>query len=82
MAVTIRLSRGGKKNDPRYSIVAIDKAKRRDGMNLEYLGTYNPNAKEAKDKIVLKKEAYDSWVAKGAIVSETIRRVLKAAARA
>ncbi len=82
MAVTIRMSRGGKKNDARFNIVVIDKAERRDGLNLERLGSYNPKAKNPKEKIVINKEAYDRWVARGAQVSETILRVLKAQARA
>ena len=42
MAVKIRFARVGKKHAPIYKIVAIDSRRKRDGMFLEDLGTYNP----------------------------------------
>ncbi|MBT8425836.1 MAG: 30S ribosomal protein S16 [Silicimonas sp.] len=42
MAMKIRLSRGGSKKRPHYSIVAADSRMPRDGRFKEKLGTYNP----------------------------------------
>ena len=52
MAVTIRLARQGAKKKPQYLVVALDSARKRDGVYLENLGHYFPKAKEAKDKII------------------------------
>ncbi len=42
MAMKIRLSRGGSRKRPHYSIVAADSRMPRDGRFIEKLGTYNP----------------------------------------
>ena len=42
MSVKIRLQRLGRKNRPFYRIVAIDSKKRRDGLEIERLGWYDP----------------------------------------
>jgi small subunit ribosomal protein S16 len=75
MSVTIRLSRIGKKNAPFYRIVAIDSRKKRDGEYLENLGTYDPKSKAF---IQFKQEALAAWISKGAEVSDTVARLLKA----
>ena len=46
MSVKIRLQRLGKKKRPFYRIVAIDSKKRRDGLEIERLGWYNPSSVE------------------------------------
>ena len=46
MAVKIRLKRMGRKKNPFYRLVAIDSRKRRDGLEIELLGWYNPIPKE------------------------------------
>lgn len=79
MAVTIRLSRAGKKRDLRFTVIAIQKAERRDGAFIERLGYYNPKAVEPKDKITIDIESYKSWRAKGAQISETVARLVRAA---
>jgi small subunit ribosomal protein S16 len=42
--VKIRLTRGGAKKRPHYRIIAIDHHRQREGLPLEYLGTYDPAA--------------------------------------
>ena len=74
MAVKIRLSRIGKKNSPIWRIVAIDSRKKRDGAFLENLGTYNPITKTL---VQFHSEQLQSWVAKGAICSETVTKLVK-----
>lgn len=74
MAVTIRLSRIGKKNAPIYRIVAIDSRKARDGQALENLGTYDP-VKGA--MIQFHEERLQAWLAQGARMSDTVKRLHK-----
>ena len=75
--VKIRLQRGGAKKRPFYRIVAIDERRQRDGRALEFLGTYDPNH----DPAVLKIDtaAIQAWVEKGALVSDTVRSLVKRA---
>ncbi len=79
MAVRVRLSRSGKKHQPYWRIVAVDSRRKRDGGYLEYLGTYNPLRHEV---LQLKQENIDAWVAKGAILSDPVIKIIKMAARA
>jgi small subunit ribosomal protein S16 len=74
MAVAIRLRRIGKKLNPVYRIVAIDSKKRCGGMPLEELGYYNP--KNKKD-MALKSDRINYWIKTGAVVSETVKSILK-----
>ena len=71
--VTVRLARHGKRNDPFYRIVAIEKSRKRGGKALEILGHWHP----ATDKLVLKKKEIASWVKKGAQVSPAVKKLMK-----
>lgn len=75
MAVKIRLARMGTKKKPFYRLVAANSEAPRDGKFLEILGTYDP----MKDPALIKihKEKVESWLEKGAIVSESARAILK-----
>jgi small subunit ribosomal protein S16 len=77
--VKIRLTRVGTKKDAHYRIAAVDHRAKRDGRALEYLGTYDPNP--AQEVIRLRTEAIEAWVAKGAQLSDTVRSLMKRAAR-
>lgn len=74
MAVMIRLARIGKKKAPFFRIVAIDKRSKRDGQYLENLGTYNPLTGEL---IQFHVEKIDAWISKGALPSDTVKRLQK-----
>lgn len=76
MAVTMRLARCGKKNDPFYHIVVADSRMPRDGRFLEVLGTYDPNNKQ--QRFVGKKERITYWLGKGARPSETVSQLIRA----
>lgn len=73
--VKIRLSRIGKKHFPFYRIVAVDSREKRDGgAMLENLGT----VEGLTSKIVsMETERIDAWVAKGAVMSDTVKRLYK-----
>lgn len=74
MAVTIRLFRQGKKNQPFYRIVVIDKKTKRQGKYIEAIGFYNPLKEPAEIKI--DKERLSFWENRGAIISEGLKKLL------
>jgi small subunit ribosomal protein S16 len=73
--VKIRLTRAGARSQPFYRIVAIDERRQRDGRALELLGTYDPKA--SPERLVVRGEALDAWVKKGAQVSPTVKSLLR-----
>ncbi len=79
MAVKIRLARYGAKKKPFYRVVAADSIFPRDGRFIDVLGTYDPRDKEKGLNINV--EGIRSWVARGAQVSDTVRRIMKQAER-
>jgi len=78
--VKIRLSRAGAKKHPYYHVIAIDERKRRDGRPLERLGTYDPG--KGSGPLTLDLAAVDAWVAKGAVLSETVASLVRKARKA
>ena len=74
MAVSIRLSRLGKKNRAYWRIIAVDSRKKRDGAYLDNLGTYDPVKHEL---IQLHMERVTDWISKGAQCSETVAKLIK-----
>lgn len=69
----IRLFRTGKKHQPSFKIVVIDKKKApRGGRFVDELGFWNPISKERS----LDKEKAKQWLAKGAQPSDTIHNLL------
>jgi small subunit ribosomal protein S16 len=78
MSVRIRLARHGSKKKPFYRVVATDTRSPRDGRFLDILGTYDPRNKTA--GIKLNVEALRTWMAKGAELSPTVKRIMKASA--
>ena len=77
MALKIRLTRGGTKKRPFYSIVVADSRSPRDGRFIEKLGTYNPMLdKGHAERVVLKSERIQHWLKVGALPSERIQRFL------
>jgi len=77
--VKIRLTRAGAKKRPFYRIVAIDERKARDSRPLEFLGTYDP--KTNPEKLSLRSDAVEAWVAKGAQLSPTVKSLMRRAKR-
>jgi small subunit ribosomal protein S16 len=75
MAVALRLMRFGKKGQPSYRIVAIDKRKPRNSSYIENIGTFNPFATEKEALISASRLKY--WTEKGAQISEGLEKLLK-----
>ena len=67
MSVAIRLSRGGAKKRPYYSIVVADSRAPRDGRFIERVGHYNPMlASDHADRVFVNAERAKHWLAFGA----------------
>lgn len=80
--VVIRLSRGGSKARPFYSIVVADKRVRRNGRFIERIGFYNPRAVEGEEGLRIAQDRLSYWRSVGAQPSETVQRLVKQAAKA
>ena len=74
MSVAIRLKRIGKKLNPVYRVVAIDSRRRAQGKPIEELGFYNPRNKK---EISLNAERLNYWIKTGAVVSSTVKGLIK-----
>ncbi len=75
MAVHIRLRRIGKnpKGKPHFRVTVFDERMGRDSRIIEELGYYKPATGEA----VFKKERLAGWVKNGAVLSATVKSLLK-----
>jgi small subunit ribosomal protein S16 len=80
MALKIRLSRFGTKNEPHYRVVVTEARSRRDGDAVEQLGSYNPRAKG--NPLTIKLDRVDYWLSKGAKPTDTMNSMIKRAKRA
>ncbi len=77
MALAIRMSRAGARNQPFFRIVVADSRFPRDGRYIERLGTYNPLLpKEHKDRIIFKLDRVKHWLGIGAKPSDRVQRFL------
>ena len=72
----IRLSRGGSKKRPYYTIVIADAAAPRDGKFIEKVGTYNPMLPKDAQRVTLKVERIADWLKKGAQPTDRVARFL------
>ena len=75
--VTIRLSRGGAKKRPFYSIVVADSRNKRDGRFIEKVGFFNPRATGGEVKLHVKSDRVDYWLSQGAQASDRVSSLLK-----
>ena len=73
--LSIRLARIGKKKNPFYRVVVLDKRRPRNGRTLEIVGTYDPLKKPA--AILLDAERIKYWLGCGAQPSDTVRSFLR-----
>ncbi|MCL2209875.1 MAG: 30S ribosomal protein S16 [Treponema sp.] len=74
MSATIRLKKFGTKKRPYYRIVVMDKQAPRDGKTIDEIGYYHPIEAENK-QIEFDIEKAKAWLAKGAVASDTVRRI-------
>jgi len=75
MAVRVRLRRIGKnpKKKPHFRISVFDETRGRDSRFIEELGFYDPVTGKSK----INKERIDYWQKTGALVSDTIKSLIK-----
>jgi small subunit ribosomal protein S16 len=77
MSVKIRLTRGGAKKRPFYSIVIADTRSPRDGRFVEKVGTYNPMlAKDHPERLVLKADRIKHGLSVGAQPTDRVAKFL------
>ncbi len=72
--ISIRLSRTGKKHQPSYRLIAIDKRKDPWGNYLENLGSYNPMVKPK--TVQFKTDRIKYWLGVGAKPTPTVWNIL------
>ena len=77
LVVRLRLKKLGRRHRPYYRIVAIDARTRRDGRELEVLGTYDPLQKDAAKQVSVNRDRARYWLDHGAQPSETVASILK-----
>lgn len=75
--VKIRLSRGGAKKRPFYTIVATDHRAPRDGRPLERLGYFNPIARGQDVRLHIEQDRLNHWVSVGAQISDRVATLIK-----
>lgn len=68
----IRLARSGKKHGAHYKVVVLESRSKRDGKTRAQIGHWHPS----QNQLVVNKNAYDSWIAAGALPSRTVRKLL------
>lgn len=77
MSLKIRMSRGGTKRRPHYSIVIADSRFPRDGRFIEKIGFHNPLLpKDHAERTKLDLEKAKAWLKKGATPSDRVHRFL------
>jgi small subunit ribosomal protein S16 len=77
MAARIRLTRVGATKQPTYRVVVADGRSPRDGRAIEILGHYNPRTDPIEFAVDVEKTK--AWLAKGALPSDTVARLLRSA---
>lgn len=77
MSVAVRMRKIGKLAKKRFyfRIGVINEQKNRDGRVIEDIGTYDPAKKENNFKIDLGR--YEYWRIKGAVISPTVKSLVK-----
>lgn len=77
MATRIRLTRVGARKQPAYRVVVADSPSPRAGRAIEILGHYNPRTDPVEFAVDV--ERTKGWLAKGALPSQTVARLLRSA---
>lgn len=75
MAVKVRMTRVGNRNNPFYRIVVADGRAPRDGKFIELVGTYDPRPE--KEVVSLERDRIQHWIERGAQPSRTVSELMK-----
>ena len=77
--VTIRMSRGGAKKRPYYTVVVTDSRNKRDGRCIERVGFFNPLAQGQEETLRLDLDRIAHWVGLGAQTSDRVAKLVEQA---
>ena len=72
--LVLRLVRTGRRNQPKFRLVAAEQGKKVKGAVVEILGHYEPAAKDK--PFVFDKEKVQGWIARGGMPSNTVAKLL------
>lgn len=72
--LVLRLVRTGRRNQPKFRLVAADQSEKLDGKVVEILGHYEPAAKDK--PFIFDKEKVQGWLSKGGVPSNTVAKLL------
>jgi small subunit ribosomal protein S16 len=75
--VVIRLSRGGSKKRPFYSITVADQRRSTTGRFIERIGFFNPNARGNEEKLRVDLERAVHWIGQGAQPTDRVANLIK-----
>ncbi len=75
--VVIRLSRGGAKHRPFYSVVVADSRRPVTGRFIERVGFYDPKAPAGREALRFSVDRLSYWREKGAKMTPTVARLYK-----
>ena len=75
MSVKIKLSRIGRRNEPKYRLVIAPSGVKRDGKYIEKIGFYDP-LKDNKN-LTVNKDRYEYWIKVGAQPTDGVVKLLK-----
>ncbi len=72
--LVIRLSRVGRKNQPKYRLVVQEQRDKLNGNAIDTVGHYNPT--DQGKTLVIQKESIEKWISQGAQPSNTVSKLL------
>ena len=70
--LSVRLSRTGKRHDPHYRVVVLERRSKRDGKTVANIGYWWPG----KEKVEIDKKAYEWWLGKGAQPTRAVGKLV------
>jgi small subunit ribosomal protein S16 len=76
LAVRVRLTRVGSRNNPIWRVVVADQRSPRDGRVIETIGRYNAQVEPS--EIVLDEDRLRHWLGRGAQPTGTVRNLMRA----
>ncbi|MBU1069607.1 30S ribosomal protein S16 [Myxococcota bacterium] len=75
MSVKMRLARGGAKKRPYYRIVVMDSRSRRESINCDDIGYYDPLTNPP--TIEIKMDRVEHWTGQGALPTDTVAKLIR-----
>lgn len=70
--LVLRFQRVGRKNDPAFRVVVVERRSSPKSVGVERVGSYHPKTKD----VILNKDRILYWISKGAKASPTVHNLL------